>query len=66
MRAAFGAAPGAAAHGGAPPLAPYRTIREEDAMILVIFDPRTGERVTLEVPDTPAGKRVIKPTRPRG
>jgi hypothetical protein len=35
-------------------------------MILVIFDPRTGERVTLEVADTPAGKRVVKPARPRG
>jgi hypothetical protein len=36
---------------------------EEDAMILVVFDPRTGERVTLVVAETAQGKRVIKTTR---
>jgi hypothetical protein len=36
---------------------------KEDAMILVVFDPRTGERVTLVVAETAQGKRIIKTTR---
>ena len=32
-------------------------------MILVILDPRTGQRVTLHVADTPQGKRVVKTER---
>ena len=35
-------------------------------MILVIFDPRTGERVTIEVAETPNGKRVVRTTRRNG
>ena len=36
---------------------------KEDAMILVVFDPRTGERVTLVVAETAQGKRIVKTTR---
>ncbi len=32
-------------------------------MILVVLDPRTGERVTVEVAETPHGKRIVKRTR---
>ncbi len=33
-------------------------------MILVVLDPRTGERVKIEIADTPnGGKRVVKTTR---
>ena len=32
-------------------------------MILVVLDPRTGQRVTIEIADTPNGKRVVKTTR---
>jgi hypothetical protein len=39
---------------------------EEDAMILVVFDPRTGERVTIEVAETPHGKRIVRTTRRNG
>ena len=38
--------------------------REEDAMILIIFDPRTGERVRVEIADTPR-KGVVATKRPR-
>ncbi len=34
-------------------------------MILVVFDPRTGERVTVEVAETAQGKRIVKRTRRR-
>jgi hypothetical protein len=34
-------------------------------MILVVLDPRTGERVTIEVAETPYGKRIVRTTRPR-
>ena len=34
-------------------------------MTLVILDPRTGERVTLEIVETPQGKRVVRTTRTR-
>ena len=37
--------------------------REEDAMILIIFDPRTGERVRVEIADTPRKGVATKPTR---
>ncbi len=32
-------------------------------MILVVLDPRTGERVTIEVAETPHGKKVVRTTR---
>ena len=32
-------------------------------MILVVLDPRTGERVTIEVAETPRGKRIVKTVR---
>ena len=32
-------------------------------MILVILDPRTGERVSIEVAETSQGKRIVKRTR---
>ncbi len=32
-------------------------------MVLIVFDPRTGERVTIEVAETPQGKRIVKTTR---
>jgi hypothetical protein len=35
-------------------------------MILVVLDPRTGQRVSLEIVDTPNGKRIVTTTRPGG
>jgi hypothetical protein len=32
-------------------------------MTLVVLDPRTGERVTFEIAETPQGKRIVKRTR---
>jgi len=32
-------------------------------MTLVILDPRTGERVTFEIAETPQGKRIVQRTR---
>ena len=34
-------------------------------MILVVFDPRTGERVTIEVAETAKGKQIVRKTRLR-
>jgi hypothetical protein len=59
-----GAPPGAPAHGDAAgPAACFGGRLKEDAMILVVFDPRTGERVTLVVAETAQGKRIVKTTR---
>jgi hypothetical protein len=33
-------------------------------MILVVLDPRTGQRVALEIVDTPKGKRIVTTSRP--
>jgi hypothetical protein len=32
-------------------------------MILIVLDPRTGERVTVQVAETPHGKKIVKTTR---
>jgi hypothetical protein len=34
-------------------------------MILIVLDPRTGERVTLEIAETPKGKRILRTVRKR-
>ena len=34
-------------------------------MTLVVLDPRTGERVTIEVAETPQGKRIVRTVRSR-
>ncbi len=55
----------AAALRAASPRARIAGRLEEDVMILVVFDPRTGERVTVEVAETAQGKRIVKRTRRR-
>ena len=37
----------------------------ESHMVLVVLDPRTGERVTFEIAETPQGKRIVKSVRTR-
>jgi hypothetical protein len=37
----------------------------EFVMVLVVLDPRTGERVTFEIAETPQGKRIVKSVRTR-
>ena len=34
-------------------------------MILVVLDPRTGERVAIEVAETAKGKQIVRKTRLR-
>ena len=34
-------------------------------MILVVLDPRTGERVAIEIAETSKGKQIVKKTRLR-
>ena len=49
-----------------PPSSPFGATlsqREEDAMILVVLDPRTGERFVIEIADTAQGKKVVRTTR---
>ena len=36
---------------------------QEVVMVLVVLDPRTGQRTTIEIAETPFGKRIVKKTR---
>jgi hypothetical protein len=38
---------------------------QEAAMILVVLDPRTGQRVSVEIAETPKGKRIVRVRGPR-